>query len=280
MYDFLRRPAWIVSHVLIALLILVLIGLGFWQRSRYVEERDRSDAVEARSTGDPVPLDEVVDPSTPPGDVDGSARYTRVVVSGTYDTTSEVLVRNRSQNGAPGAWVLTPLVQDDGTAVPVLRGWIPFTDPEVPAPPFAGVEPPPGPVTVTGTVFPTQEKGSFGAADPPEGTLTALNRVDVARLGDQLAYPLEPVAVVLQTQDPPQPGGFDAVPQPVALDLPSPSQNFSYMMQWWFFALIALIGYPLVLRRVARNRARGEQVPTDDDPPPGATDPDPVDQPA
>jgi cytochrome oxidase assembly protein ShyY1 len=258
-----------------------LVGLGFWQRSRFLEEREASDAVEARSTGDPVPLDEVVDPSRPPGDVDESVRYSRVTVTGTYDTTSEVYVRNRSQAGAPGAWVLTPLVQDDGTAVPVLRGWTGFTDPEVPDPPFDDIEPPAGTVTVTGIVVLTQEKGSFGAADPVDGRLNALNRVDLARYADQLAYPLEPVAVVLQDQDPPQPGGFDAVPRPIELELPSPSQNFSYMMQWWFFALIAVVGYPLVLRRVARNRARGEQVPVDDDPgPPGPRDPDPVDLPA
>ncbi|HNU73560.1 MAG TPA: hypothetical protein PKM95_01820, partial [Deltaproteobacteria bacterium] len=38
---------------------------------------------------------------------------------------------------------------------------------------------------------------------------------------------------------------------------------FGYMVQWWIFALIGLVGYPLILRRVARNRSRGEQVPVD-----------------
>ena len=36
------------------------------------------------------------------------------------------------------------------------------------------------------------------------------------------------------------------------------------MVQWWIFATIAAVGYPLILRRVARNRARGEQVPVTD----------------
>ena len=45
-----------------------------------------------------------------------------------------------------------------------------------------------------------------------------------------------------------------------------PSQNFAYMVQWWIFALIAMIGYPLILRRVARNRVREDQVPLDDPP--------------
>ena len=53
-------------------------------------------------------------------------------------------------------------------------------------------------------------------------------------------------------------------PEPVKLELPTPETNFSYMVQWWIFALIAAAGYPLVLRRVAQNRVRGDQTPDDD----------------
>jgi cytochrome oxidase assembly protein ShyY1 len=63
---------------------------------------------------------------------------------------------------------------------------------------------------------------------------------------------------MLDGQDPPQPGELPAVVEVTASEA---SQNFGYMVQWWIFAAIGLIGYPLILRRVARNRARGEQVP-------------------
>jgi cytochrome oxidase assembly protein ShyY1 len=265
MYGFLRRPAWIVSHVAIAGLVVALVALGFWQRSRWMEERRRAELVEARAAAQPVPLAEAVDRSLPPAEVPDAVRHTRVWVAGTYDPAAEVLVRNRSQAGAPGAWVLTPLVGSDGTAVAVLRGWVPFTGPEPPGPPFPGAEPPPGPVTVSGTVTLHQAKGTFGATDPAEGRLAALNRVDLVRFAEQLPYPLAPVAVVLEAQQPPQPGGPEALPRPIELELPSPSQNFSYMIQWWVFALIAVVGYPLVLRRVARGRARGDEVPADPD---------------
>jgi cytochrome oxidase assembly protein ShyY1 len=265
MYDFLRRPAWIVSHVLIGLLILAMIGLGFWQRQRYLDEKDKSDRLEALSKATPVPLDDVVSASTRPSAVPESAQYRRVKVTGTYDAKAEVAIRNRSQGGAPGGWIMTPLVQADGTAVPVVRGWVPLSI-NPPAPPFPGSEPPSGPVTVTGVVQLTQEKGLFGAADPEGQKLRTMARVDVARYGRQLSTPLEPVWVMLDGQDPPQPGGLTALPKPVEVELPSPSQNFSYMMQWWIFALIAIIGYPLVLRRVARNRMRKDQVPVDDPP--------------
>ncbi len=46
------------------------------------------------------------------------------------------------------------------------------------------------------------------------------------------------------------------LPDRVDLAVPSdPSQNFSYMMQWWLFAAIAAVGYLLMLRKVARSRA-------------------------
>ena len=74
MYDFLRRPAWIVSHVLVAIGVLAMIGLGFWQRQRWIDERVKSDALAAQAAGTPVPLDEAladsgVDASTAPAAV-------------------------------------------------------------------------------------------------------------------------------------------------------------------------------------------------------------------
>lgn len=268
MYDFLRRPAWILSHILVVVGVVAMIGLGFWQRQRWVDERSKSDALAEQAVSTPVPLDEVLDAAdvtstTPPGQVPESVEFRRVEVTGTYDATGEVLVRNRSQGGAPGAWVLTPLVQADGTAVAVVRGWVPL-DIDPPEPPFPGSEPVAGTVTVTGVVQRSQAQGTFGGTDPAEGTLRTLARADVPRLDQQVEAPFEPVYVVLDGQTPPQPASTDGMPQPVTLVLPTPETNFSYMVQWWIFALIAIIGYPLVLRRVARNRAKGDQTPADD----------------
>ncbi len=258
MYSFLRRPIWILSHVLIAALICSLIGLGLWQRSRYYEEKDKAERLEEKARAEAVPLDDVVDIDDATADVAESDRYTRVILEGTYDAAAEVAILNRSQGGAPGAWVLTPLVQADGTAVPVVRGWIPF-DPSAEAqPPFVGSEPPEGLVTVTGNLQLTQERGSFGGTDAEDGTLSSLARVDLDRLEQQLPYELEPAWVVLDAQDPAQP---DALPQPIEIVTSDSSQNFSYMVQWWIFALIAAAGYPLVLRMVARNKAKQDQVP-------------------
>jgi len=261
MYSFLRRPVWILSHVLIAALVVVLVGLGLWQRERWSEERDRQQAIELRGEQAPVAYEAAVDTARAPIDVDPGLRFTRVEMTGTYDTDAEVAVLNRSQEGRPGAWILTPLVQADGAAVPVVRGWIPY-DPFADSPPFPEAAPPTGEVTVIGSIQPTQERGSFGATDAPDGELDALSRVDVARFAQQLPYDLGPAWVLVEQQSPPQPG---ELPQSVSLAGEDPSQNFSYMMQWWIFAAIAAGGYPLVLRGVARHRLRDREDDPDGD---------------
>ena len=117
-------------------------------------------------------------------------------MSGVYDTDAEVAILNRSRGGAPGAWVLTPLVQDDGTAVPIVRGWISY-DPSGTQVDFPEAAPPEGEVTVTGVLQLTQVRGSLGPVDAADGTLEALARVDLVRFGEQLDEPLAPAWVML-----------------------------------------------------------------------------------
>lgn len=260
MYSFAKRPLWILSHFLIFVLICVLVGLGFWQRDRYIEEQAKADDIAERATGPARDYFAVMSPEwTDPTDVPESVRFSRVAATGTYDVDNEVAVLNRTQNGAPGAWVLTPLVLDNGTAIPVIRGWIPY-DPIETMPPFPTALPPVGQVQITGALQLTQERGSFGQVDAEDGRLTSIARVDLDRFNQQLPYELQPAWVQLDGQAPAQ----DAIhPIVVELMLNDPSQNFSYMIQWWVFAAIAIGGYPLVLRMVSRQQFKS-QVPEDD----------------
>lgn len=260
MYSFLRKPLWILNHILIALLIVVLISLGFWQRARYHQESDKKNHLEAAAAATPVPIDSVVSADVSPQAVPESANYKRVKVTGRFDVEHEVVINNRSFDGAPGGWVLTPLVSEDGTAVAVVRGWVPLslTEKGVPVnealPPEQASLGSSGTATVTGVVQLTQVRGSFGPRDQPSGMLDHLSRVDLERMQKQLPYRIEPVWVLLDGQRPPQ---SSELPRLVSLQPNDPSQNFSYMIQWWTFAAIAIGGYPLVLRMVARNRSEG-----------------------
>jgi len=91
----------------------------------------------------------------------------------------------------------------------------------------------------------------FQVADPAEGTLTSLARPDVARLAAQVNYPMSPVVVRID------PATVDAAALPMPLAPPplDAGPHASYAVQWFIFSAIALVGYPTVLRRVARGRA-------------------------
>ncbi|HWS44711.1 MAG TPA: SURF1 family cytochrome oxidase biogenesis protein, partial [Acidimicrobiia bacterium] len=81
----------------------------------------------------------------------------------------------------------------------------------------------------------------------------SLPRVDLARIGRELPYRLRNVWILAQYQQPTPGAGDPALPQP-----PSPDQvnHMQYAIEWFAFALIPLIGWPIVLWRVAR---RGER---------------------
>lgn len=251
MYSFARRPLWMLSHVVVVALILLAVALGFWQRSRYLEETAKQDRIESLASEPPVPYADVVDIGADPAEVDPSVEFTRVEVSGVYDTSAEVAVRNHTYQGSPGAWLLTPLVADDGTAVPIVRGWIPY-DATGMQKDFPEAAPPDGRVTVTGVIQLTQQRGSLGAVDPAGGELAALSRVDLERFAEQLDAELAPAWVMLDGQEPPQRVELPAL---VELSAGEASQNFGYMFQWWIFALIGSVGYLLILRRVSRSAA-------------------------
>jgi len=248
-YSFARRPAWIASHVFVLLCVLAFVRLGLWQLDRLHGRRDANALIEARMDAAPEPFGQVV-PAGSTADGARDATFRTVTVTGTYRTDQQVLVRNRTNEGGPGFWVVTPLTAGDGTTVAVNRGWVPLPMGE--ATDVAPYAPPSGTVTVTGLVRDSERREGLGVADPEQGTLSVLSRVDVERLGQQVPEPLAPVWVQLTTQDPVQPAG---VPVPIARPVLDDGSHLNYTGQWFIFATLTVIVYPLLLRRVARNKA-------------------------
>lgn len=257
-YRFALTPRWILGHVLVVLLVIVMVNLGFWQLGRLEEKRDRNDQITSRQEQPVVPVQDVMDPDTPQDEVDELV-YRPVSATGTYLTDQQVVVRNRSFEGAPGEWVLTPVLLDDGTAVVVSRGW---QNIETPAERSA---PPAGEVTVEGYVQATQERGSFGPTDPEDGTLDTLARVDVQRLQQQVDEPLLPGWVQLVEQDPEQ---DEPLPVPVPLPELDEGPHLGYAGQWFLFCVVAVGGWIAIIRRAARDREIDARA--DDDGQPGA----------
>lgn len=256
MYRFLASPRWLGYAALTVVLAVVMVELGFWQLDRYRERSGINARIDASARAEPLPLERVLAaPPRPAGGATGpvavgrapskAAAWTRVVVTGRYDTDHEILVRSRTVSDSVGFEVVTPLVLDDGTAVLVDRGWVPPAEggatalPRVPAAPG-------GTVRVVGRVHLPESRAD--AVESRGGRLEA-RRIAPRRAAAVLPYPLYGAYLMLQTQDPPGGSGFVAVPPPRENAL----QNGGYVIQWWLFAAIVVIGYGYLAYREAHG---------------------------
>lgn len=265
-YRWALRPGWIVLHVLVAAAVITFVVLGLWQRGRLEGRRQSNDVIRARQSEPVVPVGDLMAATSEPDQV-GDAIFRTVEATGTYDTADQVLIRNRTNNGSPGYWVVTPLEVAPGEALVVNRGWIPIQTGDEVDPSFYA--PPAGTVTVTGLVVDTQEQSGLGVVDPVGERLATLSRVDVGRLQDQVDLDLYPLFVNLVAQDPAQSG---VLPEPVPAPVLDDGPHLNYMGQWFIFAGLTIIVYPLFIRRTARQK-EAESGPAEP-PGPDPTDPD------
>lgn len=220
------------------LLAAVFVRLGFWQIHR-LEERHHSNQVSsARLEAEPVPLENLL---ASIGDDFESLQYHRVILSGVYSTSQEVLIRSQVELGQAGFHVITPLVLDDGSAVLVNRGWVPLVmdQPPVDAAPDSGR------VEIEGWVHLTETRPPLGPKEAA-GHLDVFNRVDIARIGEQMVEALAPVYVVAIGERGSQ------LPIPTSPpDFTDEGPHLSYAIQWFAFAAIALVGFVFLVRKQA-----------------------------
>lgn len=242
-YRFLRSPRWIAGILIAALAVVVFVNLGLWQLRRLDDRRSANVRIEAGMTAEPAELSELLRGASDPG----ALAFRRVRTSGTYLLEDEVILQVRSLNGQSGHEVLTPLLLDNGTAIIVDRGWVTI---DVDGPPVVGSEPPSLDVTVEGVLRETQEKGRFGPSDAGSGTLERISRVDLGRLQQQLEHPLAPTYLQLETQAPAQSGQY---PIPLPTVTVSEGPHLSYAVQWFIFAAIVAIGFPLLVWRTGNS---------------------------
>lgn len=248
-YRFALRGRWIVGLFGVLIAAAVCVRLGIWQLDRLDQRLAFNDTVEERGEAPVAPLDDLVSAGSP-----GEIEYRPVAVEGRFDAERELLVRARSFNGSPGMHVVTPLLVGDDRAVLVNRGFVPVTDPDAAVPPEA--KPPSEPVEVTGVVRASADDGRFDpapAAIAAEGTWGHVTRVDIGRLQGEFPYELAPVVVRVEEETPDQAG----LPIPLAPPELGQGPHLSYAIQWFGFATVFVIGWPVLIRHTARRRAEG-----------------------
>jgi surfeit locus 1 family protein len=235
--------------VVVVGLAILFVNLGFWQLRRLEERRLENTVGESRFVEEPQDLKVLLEAAD---DDYESLEFRRATFTGQFHASDEVLIRSQVHQAVAGFHVITPLVGEEGRAVLVNRGWVPLDADEVPV---VAASPPEGEVTVTGWIRPTQTRGSLGPADPDQGRLVTMNRVDIERIQEQMSYELEPVYL-------------SEIEEADGLPIPAPDPAFDeegphlgYATQWFSFALIGVIGYFFLMRRTARRSLGGGKTP-------------------
>jgi surfeit locus 1 family protein len=202
----------------------LFVRLGFWQLARLHERKAQNAIIASRRALPPVEL--------PMHRLQADAlRDRRAHAAGRYDYAHERVWTGRTYEGTPGVAVLTPLRLSDGSAVYVDRGFVASPDAaHVDAARYREGDS----VAVTGLVLPApRDRGD----------------VNPETLRDSLPYPVLPVVVQLNDTADIRPVGLRRW-HPPALDN---GPHLSYAIQWFCFALIAVVGTAAVLWRQARR---------------------------
>lgn len=233
---FLLRPRWLALTGLVLLLVPLFLRLSQWQYHRHLERRADNAVIHANVDRPPAPLAEVL----PRGaSVTAAVEWRRVTVTGRWDAGREVLVRNRPFDGRSGYLVITPLLPDaGGPALLVARGHVPSGASAIAAPDVP--QPQPGEVTVVARLRPGEAPRP--AADLPARQVLA---IDPEALAGELGYPVVDGYGELVSEQP----APEAAPTPVEEPSVSPGPHLSYAVQWVLFALLAVGGWIVLVRR-------------------------------
>jgi cytochrome oxidase assembly protein ShyY1 len=263
-YRFLLTPRWLAAAALTVAASVVMVLLGNWQLHRYHERSAVNDRIDAADSTPAVPLTSVLARPTTPGAAGPAPgedlAWTKVTVTGRYDPGHEIQARGRTVAGAVGFEIVTPLVLDDGTAVLVDRGWVPPAEGGAIAAPVAAA-PPAGTVTVEGQIHLSESRPA--PLERRDGRIDT-RRIAVPRLAGEMPYPVYGAYVLLTAQTPAADPGFTRIP----VDRQDAWQNGGYAVQWWLFAVMALLAFGWQ----ARKEAHGDR------PPPGDRLADPPDR--
>lgn len=136
----------------------------------------------------------------------------------------------RSRDGSSGYEVVGTLWTDSEEALLVDRGWLPI-DAEVP--------PPPERVSGEGVLWP----GEFGSGFDRIGEF--LPRIDPRAVSAISPHDLRDEYLILTAQQP----DFDPTIRPPEVGEVSLGPHLGYAGQWFLFAAVVLVGYPILLRK-------------------------------
>lgn len=218
------------------------IRLGVWQLSRLHQRRERNALVRARLDSAEVDFFALRPDST--------ARFRRVRISGTPDYDHELIYAARTHRGSPGVNFLTPIrVAGHDTAVLLNRGWV--YSPDGATVDAARWRERDSSFTGYVEIFPNPTGATYA------GRPNILSRLAYDAASKAIPYPIARTYVVMLGDS------TMAADRIARLTIPPLDEgpHFSYAIQWFGFALVAIVGAGYVIGQAAKGPIGDEAAP-------------------
>jgi len=211
--------------------------LGLWQLHRLAERRAFNAHLQERLAAAPLPVTALPSDSA-------AGHFRRVTASGVFDFEAQVVLTARSRSGSPGVHVLTPLRLAGGASVMVNRGWV-YSDDAKSIDLAKWREGAGDTVRITGYAETWWGRDTSTVPGAPR----AMRSLDSSGVAARVGSAVLPYYIV-QTSD-----SASTNTRPVRLGEPvlDDGSHKSYAIQWFTFALIAVIGGSLLVRQVLQE---------------------------
>ena len=236
-----REPHSLLKSLLALFLIAGCIWAAQWQYHRGVARHERNSQITSHISLPVVPLSTIVDQPE-------KNEWQRVSVTGSFDSSRQILLRNHYSEGKYGFEALTAFTSNSGETFWVDRGWVKAgatatERPELPATPQ-------GEVTIVGRVRldTSLPQGNFFAI--PTGTSSGLISEANAQSTNAVSGIESDFYLDLLSGDLPELTPEVPAEVPELTDGP----HFAYALQWIIFAGLVVYGRFLIRREVLTRK--------------------------
>ena len=212
-----------------ALLLPVLLSLGFWQLSREAEKIQIQAVYESRFHGTPIGLGEL---KALPAE---EQNWIPVELTGRYDNDHSFLLDNRTHEGRPGFEVITPFILDEGDVVLINRGWLARGQYRQDLPELDTIA---GSITLVANVYiPEGQAFMLGAEEPFNSWPRVLQAIDINLMFEELDIAAPGYPRTLRIQEG-MPGAYGRYWQAVNM---GPEKHRGYAVQWFTMAAVLVL---------------------------------------
>ncbi len=242
---------WVPLFIFALFAAALFIRLGIWQLDRLAQRKEFNNRVLSQINEAIFRINDHTDQSDY-----FDMEYRQVLAEGEYDFDYQIVIRNQAYENQMGVHLVTPLHLTDSEAVILVdRGWVPYDD-------FVNGKleqyNETGEVTVYGIIRRSKERADFGSRTDPtpspgEDFRDAWFFVNVSGIDQQIPYQLVDDVYIQQSPE----ELWTGFPARSEADIEiSDGPHFSYAIQWFTFALIAVVGVPLMYILQTRKSAK------------------------